>query len=186
MQVTTDFLIIGTGIAGLSYALKVADHGTVALVTKRDIDISATQLAQGGIATVFSKEDSFTSHAEDTMVAGVYLSNPEIVDLVVQSGPQAIHDLIDWGVKFSRKSNRQYDLTREGGHSHRRILHAKDATGREIERALVEAALDHPNITLYQQHIAVDLITENKVAQTRLKQNRCLGAYVLDKKSKEV
>ncbi len=186
MQVTTDFLIIGTGIAGLSYALKVADHGTVALVTKRDIDISATQLAQGGIATVFSKEDSFTSHAEDTMVAGVYLSNPEIVDLVVQSGPQAIHDLIDWGVKFSRKSNRQYDLTREGGHSHRRILHAKDATGREIERALVEAALDHPNITLYQQHIAVDLITENKVAQTRLKQNRCLGAYVLDKKNKEV
>ena len=186
MRITTDFLVIGTGIAGLSYALKVADRGTVALVTKRDIDISATQLAQGGIATVFSAEDSFSSHIEDTMIAGAHLSDPRIVELVVEAGPEAINDLINWGVKFSRKANQQYDLTREGGHSHRRILHAKDATGREIERALVEAALNHPNITLYQQHIAVDLITESKVAQTRLKQNRCLGAYILDKKSKEV
>ena len=186
MKITTDFLIIGSGIAGLSYALKVADRGTVSLVTKRDIDASATQLAQGGIATVFSAEDSFASHTEDTMVAGAYLSDPEIVDLVVQAGPQAIHDLIDWGVKFSRKTDDQYDLTREGGHSHRRILHAKDATGREIERALVEAALNHPNITLYQHHIAVDLITESKVLQKKLDHNHCLGAYVLDKKNKEV
>ncbi|RLB72433.1 MAG: L-aspartate oxidase, partial [Deltaproteobacteria bacterium] len=124
MQVTTDFLIIGSGIAGLSYALKVADHGTVSLVTKRDIDISATQLAQGGIATVFSAADSFSSHAEDTMVAGAQLSNPDIVDLVVETGPEAINDLINWGVQFSRKRDDQYDLTREGGHSHRRILHA--------------------------------------------------------------
>ncbi|MDA3903631.1 MAG: L-aspartate oxidase [Desulfuromusa sp.] len=186
MKITTDFLIIGTGIAGLSYALKVADRGTVSLVTKRDIDISATQLAQGGIATVFSAEDSFASHAEDTMVAGAYLSDPQIVDLVVEAGPPAIHDLIDWGVKFSRKTDNLYDLTREGGHSHRRILHAKDATGREIERALVAAALNHPNITLYQHHIAVDLITEGKVSQTKLSQNHCLGAYVLDIKNKAV
>ncbi len=186
MKITTDFLVIGTGIAGLSYALKVADRGTVSLVTKCDVDISATQLAQGGIATVFSDEDSFASHAEDTMVAGAFLSDPEIVDLVVQAGPEAIYDLIDWGVKFSRKEDNQYDLTREGGHSQRRILHAKDATGREIERALVEAAIKHPNITLYQHHIAVDLITENKVLQKKLAQNSCLGAYVLDKKNNEV
>ncbi len=186
MKITTDFLVIGTGIAGLSYALKVADQGTVSLVTKRDIDISATQLAQGGIATVFSAEDSFATHAKDTMIAGAYLSDPEIVDLVVQAGPQAIHDLIHWGVKFSRNSDNLYDLTREGGHSYRRILHAKDATGREIERALVEAALKHPNISLYQHHIAVDLITENKVLQRNIDQNRCLGAYVLNKESKEV
>jgi len=183
MKITSDFLVIGTGIAGLSYALKVADQGTVSLVTKRDIDISATQLAQGGIAAVSSVEDSFSSHAEDTMVAGAYLSNPDIVQMVVEAGPKAIKDLIDWGVNFSRN---QYDLTREGGHSHRRILHAKDATGREIERALVEAALNHPNITLYQHHIAVDLITESKVRQQQLDDNRCLGAYILDIKNDEV
>ncbi|SEA45863.1 L-aspartate oxidase [Desulfuromusa kysingii] len=186
MKITSDFLVIGSGIAGLSYALKVADKGTVSLVTKREIDVTATQLAQGGIATVFSAEDNFQSHAEDTMVAGAYLSDPEIVDLVVQSGPQAIHDLIDLGVKFSRKEDDQYDLTREGGHSQRRILHAKDATGREIERALVEAALKHPNINLYQHHIAVDLITESKVQQKKLETNSCLGSYVLDIKNHEV
>ena len=186
MKITSDFLIIGTGIAGLSYALKVADRGTVSLVTKRDIDISATQLAQGGIATVFSDEDSFSSHVEDTMVAGAYLSDPDIVKLVVEAGPKAVKDLIDWGVKFSRNADQQYDLTREGGHSHRRILHAKDATGREIERALVEAALKHPNITLYQHHIAVDLITEAKALHQEVASNRCLGAYILDKQNREV
>ena len=186
MKITTDFLIIGTGIAGLSYALKVADQGSVSLVTKRDIDISATQLAQGGIATVFSDIDSFESHTEDTMVAGAWLSRREIVDRVVKAGPEAIRDLIDWGVEFSRNDDDQYDLTREGGHSYRRILHAKDATGREIERALVEAVLNHPNITLYQHHIAVDLITEAKVLQKKLAHNRCLGAYILDIKNKEI
>ncbi len=186
MKITSDFLVIGTGIAGLSYALKVADQGTVSLVTKRDIDITATQLAQGGIAAVSSVEDSFSSHAEDTMIAGAHLSNPDIVKMVVEAGPKAIKDLIDWGVNFSRNQADDYDLTREGGHSHRRILHAKDATGREIERALVEAALKHPNITLYQNHIAVDLITESKVRQQQLDDNRCLGAYILDIKNDEV
>ncbi|OEU71902.1 MAG: L-aspartate oxidase [Desulfuromonadales bacterium C00003093] len=186
MNITSDFLVIGTGIAGLSYALKVADQGPVSLITKRDIDITATQLAQGGIAAVTSPKDSFSSHAEDTMVAGAQLPNREIVDLVVEAGPKAVADLIDWGVNFSRNEANQYDLTREGGHSHRRILHAKDATGREIERALVEAAQKHPNITLYQQHIAVDLITENKVLQQTLDVNRCLGAYILDIKNNKV
>ncbi len=186
MKITTDFLIIGSGIAGLSYALKVADQGTVSLVTKRDIDVSATQLAQGGIATVFSEADSFDSHAKDTMIAGAYLSNPEIVDLVVEAGPAAINDLIDWGVNFCRNDEDQYDLTREGGHSHRRIFHSKDATGREIERALVEAAQKHPNINLYQNHIAVDLITADKVLHQKSEQNHCLGAYILDIKNKDV
>ncbi len=130
MNITTDFLVIGTGIAGLTYALKVAEHGSVALVTKRDIDVTATQLAQGGIAAVFSDTDSFEEHAEDTMVAGAYLPNRDIVDLVVSSGPRAVRDLIDWGVQFCRNSsNDGYDLTREGGHSHRRILHAKMLPG---------------------------------------------------------
>ncbi|SHJ55716.1 L-aspartate oxidase [Malonomonas rubra DSM 5091] len=186
MKITSDFLVIGTGIAGLSYALKVADKGTVSLITKRDIDITATQLAQGGIAAVSSKEDSFQAHAKDTMVAGVDLPHADVVDLVVEAGPKAVADLIQWGVNFSRNRDNEYDLTREGGHSHRRILHAKDATGREIERALVEAAQAHPNITLYQHHIAVDLITEAKIQKQELDENRCLGAYILDIKNDEV
>ncbi len=186
MKISTDFLVIGSGIAGLSYALKVADQGTVALITKRDIDVTATQLAQGGIATVFSAEDSFESHVEDTMVAGAHLPHREIVEKVVKAGPEAIHNLIDWGVQFSRNEDNKYSLTREGGHSHRRILHAKDATGREIERALVEAASAHPNITLYEDHIAVDLITEAKLRRKNLEQNRCLGAYILDKQTGQV
>ena len=181
MKIISDFLVIGTGIAGLTYALKVADQGTVALVTKRDIDVTATQLAQGGIASVFSSEDSFADHARDTMVAGSYLSHPDIVDLVIRSGPKAIKDLIDWGVKFSRNDDRQYALTREGGHSFRRILHAKDSTGREIERALVEAAIKHPNISLYEHHIAIDLITTAKFGLDSPSENRCLGAYALEK-----
>lgn len=186
MKITSDFLVIGTGIAGLSYALKVAERGTVSLVTKREIDVTATQLAQGGIAAVSSDKDSFKSHAQDTMVAGANLPHRDVVDLVVESGPKAISDLIDWGVKFSRNRDNEYDLTREGGHSHRRILHAKDATGQEIERALVEAAQKHPNIKLFQHHIAIDLITEGKILQKPMEQNRCLGAYILDIKNDEV
>jgi len=186
MKITADFLIIGSGIAGLSYALKVARHGRVAIVTKREISETATSLAQGGIASVFSADDSFDSHIRDTMVAGAFLSHEDVVRLVVESGPQAIQDLIDWGVQFTRKADNTYDLTREGGHSERRILHAKDLTGQEIERALVAAVRAHPNITVYEQHIAVDLITEAKVTHRRLRPNRCLGAYVLDIAEKEV
>lgn len=186
MKITSDFLIIGSGIAGLSFALKVADKKTVAIITKRELHETSTHYAQGGIATVFSEEDSFESHAEDTMVAGAYLSDREIVDLVVKGGPKAIQDLIEFGTDFTRNSDGEYDLTREGGHSHRRILHASDITGREIERALAEAVRNHPNITIYEYHCAVDLITEAKVKNRRLPQNRCLGAYVLDSNSNEV
>jgi L-aspartate oxidase len=186
MKITSDFLVIGSGIAGLSYALKVAEHGTVAVITKREISETATNLAQGGIASVISADDSFEAHVRDTMVAGAFLSQEDVVQLVVESGPQAIKDLINWGVQFTKNGDDTYDLTREGGHSQRRILHAQDITGREIERALVEAVRKHPNIAVYEHHIAVDLITEAKVTHRRLKPNRCLGAYVLDIHGNEV
>ncbi len=186
MKITSDFLVIGSGIAGLSYALKVAEKGTVSLVTKREMSETATNLAQGGIASVISSEDSFASHFEDTMVAGANLSKVDVVRMVVESGPKAIHDLINWGVQFTKKDDNTYDLTREGGHSQRRILHAKDITGREIERALVTATRSHPNITLYEHHIAVDLITDTKTCGRRQRPNYCLGAYVLDIRGREV
>ncbi len=186
MKYTSDFLVIGSGIAGLSYALKVAAHGQVALVTKRDIATTATGLAQGGIAAVASSSDSFAEHIRDTMEAGAWLSDQEIVRLVVESGPAAIEELIRIGVRFTRGENGDYDLTREGGHSQRRIYHAKDETGKEIERALVEAVKSNPNITIYEQHIAVDLITEAKIARRRITPNRCLGAYILNTLSGEV
>ncbi|PLY04838.1 MAG: L-aspartate oxidase [Desulfuromonas sp.] len=186
MKIKSDFLVIGSGIAGLSYALKVADQGRVSLVTKRTLDDTATTLAQGGIATVFSNSDSFEEHVNDTMVAGAQLSDREIVRLVVEHGPESIQDLINWGARFDREEDGTYALTREGGHSHRRIFHAKDSTGREIERALVEAVLRHPSIEIFENHIAVDLITESKVTHRSLSENRCLGAYVLDKQNDEV
>ncbi|BCS53932.1 L-aspartate oxidase [Geobacter sp. SVR] len=178
MRIDSDFLVIGSGIAGLSYALQAADHGSVAIVTKREITESATKYAQGGIASVFSAEDSFDAHMEDTMVAGAGICHEDVVRMVVEEGPQTIKNLIEWGVKFTT-SGESYDLTREGGHSARRILHAEDITGREIERALVEAVRNHRNIQIYEHHIAIDLITSAKVSKTA-EDNRCLGAYVLD------
>lgn len=179
MRIESDFLVIGSGIAGLSYALQAANHGSVAIVTKRDISESATKYAQGGIASVFSAEDSFDAHIEDTMVAGAGICHEDVVRMVVEEGPQTIRNLIEWGVKFTT-SGADYDLTREGGHSARRILHAEDITGREIERALVEAVRQHPNIQVYEHHIAIDLITAAKLEKKPLTENRCLGAYALD------
>jgi L-aspartate oxidase len=180
MKYVSDFLVIGSGIGGLSYALKVAAHGKVSLVTKREISTTATALAQGGIAAVSAANDSFAEHIHDTMEAGAWLSNEAIVRLVVEEGPGAIAALIDYGARFSRGESGEYDLTREGGHSQRRIYHAKDETGKEIERALVAAVQAHPNITVYEHHAAVDLITEAKVERRRIVPNRCLGAYVLN------
>jgi L-aspartate oxidase len=179
MKLHSDFLIIGSGIAGLSFALRAADHGTVAIITKREVTESATNYAQGGIASVFSQEDTFESHREDTLVAGAGICHEDVVQMVVEEGPGVIRNLIDWGVQFTISGD-SYDLTREGGHSQRRILHADDVTGREIERALVEAVRKHPNIQIFEHHIAIDLITEGKLTRKRLKPNRCLGAHVLD------
>ena len=181
MRIESDFLVIGSGIAGLSYALQAANHGRVAIVTKRDISESATKYAQGGIASVFSAEDSFEAHIEDTMVAGAGICHEDVVRMVVEEGPQTIRNLIEWGVKFTTSGvGADYDLTREGGHSARRILHAEDITGREIERALVEAVRQHPNVQVYEHHIAIDLITTAKLEKKPLEENRCLGAYALD------
>lgn len=181
MTIETDFLVIGSGIAGLSFALQAADHGTVAIVTKREIAESATRYAQGGIASVFSTEDSFDAHVEDTLTAGAGICHEEVVRMVVEEGPATIRNLIEWGVKFTTTTQGDaYDLTREGGHSARRILHAEDITGREIERALVEAVRQNPNITVYEHHIAIDLLTCAKVARQPVQDNCCLGAYVLD------
>lgn len=180
MKLQSDFLVIGSGIAGLSFALQAAAHGKVALVTKREITESATNYAQGGIATVSSKEDTFDAHVQDTLVAGAGICHEDVVRMVVEEGPSVIENLIRWGVEFTKNEGGVYDLTREGGHSQRRILHAEDITGREIERALVAAARAHENITIYEHHIAIDLVTEAKVVRKPLKNNRCLGAHVLD------
>lgn len=179
MKVQSDFLVIGSGIAGLSFALQAAAHGTVALVTKRDISETATNYAQGGIASVCSEEDTFDAHVQDTMVAGAGICHEDVVRMVVEEGPKVIANLIEWGVKFT-KNGGVYDLTREGGHSQRRILHSEDITGREIQRALVLAARAHDNITIYENHVAIDLLTESKVLKKTLEENRCLGAHVLD------
>lgn len=178
MKIQSDFLVIGSGIAGLAFALQAARHGTVAIVTKREVTESATNYAQGGIASVFSQDDTFDAHVEDTLVAGAGICHEDVVRMVVEEGPKVIRNLIEWGVQFTR-SGEAFDLTREGGHSQRRILHADDVTGREIERALVAAARENPNIRIYEHHIAIDLITEAKVTRKRVAPNRCLGAHVL-------
>jgi L-aspartate oxidase len=186
MKTTSDFLVIGSGIAGLSFALKAAEHGTVAVVAKRKLADTATALAQGGIASVSATDDSFAEHITDTMVAGADLSDEKVVRMIIENGPAAIADLIAWGTRFSRNADQSYALTREGGHSHRRIFYAADATGKEVERALVEAVSQHPNISLYEDHIAIDLITEAKVKHRRIRPDRALGAYILDVQKGEV
>jgi len=161
-----DFLVIGSGVAGMSYALKVADHGPVRLVTKRALEESNTQYAQGGIAAVWSEEDSVESHVEDTLTAGGGLCRREAVEKVVREGPERVQELIDLGVSFSQEANGEsYDLGREGGHAERRILHAKDQTGAEIVRALVAKVRQHPNIEVSENTMAVDLITGSWLAR---------------------
>ena len=180
-----DFLILGTGIAGLSYALKAAQHGRVAIVTKKQRAESNTNYAQGGIAAVMSKEDTFEFHVRDTLTAGAGLCKEATVRTIVQEGPARIAELIERGMNFTERElpnepgHMEYDLGREGGHSKRRILHAKDMTGREAERALLAAAAEQPNITIFEDHIGIDLITTKKLGQAG--PNRCIGAYVLDK-----
>jgi L-aspartate oxidase len=182
-----DFLILGSGIAGLSFALKAAPLGRVAIVTKKSSAESNTNYAQGGIAAVTSKEDSVEMHVRDTLEAGAGLCHEAVVRTIVQEGPARIAELIELGMKFSEREingGRELDLGREGGHSKRRILHAKDVTGREIERALLNAIAAQPNIEIFENHFAIDLITTRKIeGGTRVvpSPNRCLGAYVLDK-----
>ena len=189
-----DFLVLGSGIAGLSYALKVARRGRVAIVTKKNSTESNTNYAQGGIAAVTSKEDSFELHVRDTLEAGAGLCKETVVRQIISEGPARIAELIALGMKFSERDDpangrRELDLGKEGGHSKRRILHAKDVTGREIERALLAAIAAQPNIEIFENHLAIDLITSQKLGKSEIRnpkseiKNRCLGAYVFDKKS---
>ncbi len=183
MEIRSDFLVIGSGIAGLTFALKASSHGTVAIVTKRSIRESATYYAQGGIASVLSAEDSFESHINDTISAGDGLCKREVVEMVVRDGPTRIKELIDLGVRFSRRRNGssvELDLTREGGHSQRRIVHADDLTGKAVEEALIEAIRARENIKVFENYIAIDLITHSKFVG-RIDRDVVWGAYVLDK-----
>lgn len=174
---TTDYLIIGSGIAGLSLALKAAVHNSVTLVTKDRLPESNSAYAQGGIASVWSADDSFAAHTRDTLKAGAGLCHPEVVETVVREGPERIRELIALGTSFSRRSGsraEEYDLGLEGGHSYRRILHAADATGQEIIRALVAAVRGQPNIRILEKHMGIDLLTTDGPAG-----KECWGAYVL-------
>ena len=196
--IKTDVLVIGSGVAGLLFALKVAEHGSVALVTKKEAMESNTNLAQGGIASVFGELDSFDLHITDTLSSGDGLCNSDVVEMVVKAGPERIAELIQLGVRFNTAAQdhdtsekfHSLDLGREGGHSRNRIVHAHDMTGKEVEQALLNQVRRHPNISLYENHIAIDLITHS----TRMKrglvttthEDFCCGAYVLDCNSHQV
>ncbi|MCX8494194.1 MAG: L-aspartate oxidase [Chthoniobacterales bacterium] len=183
-----DYIVIGSGIAGLTFALKASEKGSVAIVTKKSRADSNTAWAQGGIACVTSNEDSVALHVSDTIIAGDGLCNEEVVRSIVSEGPERIAELVSLGMHFDERTNqdgiREPDLGREGGHSKRRILHAKDATGFEIERTLLAAVAAHPNITVLENHMAVDLITTGKLGYAM--QDSCVGLYVLNEATGEV
>jgi L-aspartate oxidase len=197
MIYNTDFLIIGSGVAGLTFALKVARFGTVAIVTKKGISDSNTSQAQGGIASVFDALDSFELHIQDTLAAGDGLTHPNVAELVVKNGPDRIRELIGFGANFNLtesapedQSLPTLDLGMEGGHSKHRIVHAQDMTGKEIQRVLIEEVLKNDRISIFEDHIAIDLITHS----TRIKRGSiitshedvCCGAYVLDRNTRQV
>jgi L-aspartate oxidase len=173
----TDFLVIGSGIAGLYYALHVAEHGRVTIVTKREPEESSTNYAQGGIASVVGEDDSFESHVQDTLLVGAGLCREDVVRLTVQEGPGHVERLAKLGVDFDRMpGSKSLDLGREGGHSHRRVVHATDITGREVERALLDAVERHPNCAMLDHHMAIDLLNTHRYGM----EHACFGAYVLD------
>ena len=188
----TDFLVIGSGIAGLSYALKAAQFGKVTIITKKQIQKTNTALAQGGVAAVFSKTDSFDLHIKDTLNAGDGLCDTEVAEMVVKDGPQRIKDLVKQGAHFNKKGDGEYDfsLGQEGGHAKKRIVYAQDLTGKEIEDTLVKNVEHNENITILEDHIAVNLITFFSSIRSGLvvtqSENICCGAYVLNNTSGEI
>ncbi len=181
-QLDFDTLIIGSGLAGLTLALNLAQNNKVGLITKRALLDGASGWAQGGIAATLSEEDSPDAHIRDTLIAGAGLCNEEVTRYVVENGPQAIQWLIGQGVPFTRDHDNGtgYHLMREGGHSVRRVIHAADATGHAVQLTLSEKARTHPNITVLEHHIAIDLITSAKLGRADKNENRCYGAYVLN------
>lgn len=185
-QKNFDFLVIGSGMAGLTFALKTARFGTVAIITKKQRAESNTNYAQGGIAAVMADDDSFDLHVSDTLNAGAGLCKEDVVRTIVGEGPALVRELIDLGVRLTagETPDQQFDLGREGGHTKRRILHAGDITGREIERALLHAVAAQPNITVFEDVLAVDLITSRNLKRDG--PNRCFGCYALNEETKEV
>lgn len=186
-----DVLIIGSGLAGLALALKIAPLGKVVILSKEKAPDSNTDMAQGGIAAVMSNEDSFESHIEDTLTAGAGLCKLEVVENFVNQAPDRIQDLRNWGVQFDLRrgaatEENSIDLTREGGHSFRRILHFEDQTGHEVHRALLKRVRENPNIELLEQHFAIDLLTNKQVDTNDMSPTRCVGVYSLNKVNGEV
>ncbi len=183
MKKRTDFLVIGSGIAGLMFALKASKFGRVAIITKAVLEDSNTRYAQGGIAAVFADPDSFEKHVSDTLIAGDGICNEEVVRMVVGEGPDRIRDLIELGVPFDRKEDGSWDLAREGGHSEHRILHARDKTGEVIQKTLVDQVRRDPGIEIYENHFAIELLTQHHMGEKVKKDSkniRCFGAYVAD------
>jgi len=182
-----DYLVIGSGIAGMSFALKAAKTGRVALICKTTLEEANTYFAQGGVASVTNLElDDFEKHINDTMVAGDWLSEQEAVEKVVRNAPSQIKELIGWGVNFDKKDDGTFDLHREGGHSEFRILHHADNTGAEIQTSLVEAVKSNPQIDVYENHFALEVITQHhlgKIVTRRTPDITCYGAYVLDQET---
>lgn len=185
----TDFLVIGSGAAGLTFALKAAVAGHVTIVTKGEMKECNTNYAQGGICSVTYAPDTFEKHIEDTMVCGAGRCNRAAVELVVRRAPELIHDLLAWGTQFDKTPDGRFELNREGGHSEHRILHHEDLTGAEIERALIAAVKSHPNITVLEHHFAIDLLTQHHLGEFVTRHTRglaCFGAYVLNLKTNEI
>ncbi|MFI3328287.1 MAG: L-aspartate oxidase [Rikenellaceae bacterium] len=189
MEKRSDYLVIGSGIAGLSFALKAAQNGDVVIVTKDAISENNTNYAQGGICSVSYEPDTFEKHVEDTMVCGAGKCDPKAVDMVVRRAPELIDDLVAWGTRFNMTEDGRFELHREGGHSEHRILHYEDLTGAEIQRALVERVLAHPRITVLENHFAIDLLTQHHLGEFVTRHTRgltCFGAYVLNLDSKQI
>ncbi len=188
-RLSFDFIVLGSGVAGLTYALRVAEHGSVAIITKKASVESNTNYAQGGIAAVMDRHDSVESHVRDTLVAGAGLCVEEIVEIVVREGPDRIRELIELGAAFTREHDQSLHLGREGGHSANRIVHAADTTGREVERALLAQVQAHPNIQVFEYHYALDLITQHHLGEhvSRMRTDiACYGAYVLDEQTGQI
>jgi L-aspartate oxidase len=183
MKKRTDFLVIGSGIAGLTFALKAVNFGRVTIVTKAKMEDTNTRFAQGGIAAVFSEPDNFEKHINDTLIAGGGICNEEVVRMVVQEAPDRIQDLINMGVSFDKKEDGTYDLAKEGGHTEYRILHHKDKTGESIQNTLMEQVRNEPNIEVLENHFAIELLTQHHLGEV-VKRNypdiKCYGAYVAD------
>ncbi|ARM31255.1 L-aspartate oxidase [Prosthecochloris sp. HL-130-GSB] len=184
-QIKTDVLVIGSGIAGLYFALHIADHAQVTIITKKESSTSNTNWAQGGIAATIDKNDSPDLHVRDTLDAGAGLCSREMVELMVSEGPRHIHKLMDFGVNFTMTDDEHLDLGREGGHSRKRIVHVRDLTGQEVEHALLERIDRHPNIELLEHHFAIELLTEHHL---HIKTNdiNCYGAYALDTRNRKL